>query len=1423
MKKNRPSLASGFAAYMSVTTPQQVMDWGKEDLTITKYAGTILNNPTQSNIEDFIHRHMLNEVKGNSSVQNIHVFFQPSEFSTLNKDLVVNGSGIVNLEINKINIEIPFIFANGELAPFDVIQMGDERVPYSRDNLFRIIEGAATYDPEEAEDDFKPYIGLDRGVTGATQPGFMGEVLRIQNSIASLGSRGMSVVADSRKILDKTMEKLAKVRPITDNDYKKLESQIRQRVATERIKNFEKIAKEVESDLTKEATEKLFSDVEKIKWTDAASVKNGTIIKFAERDRNEVKLTKAAVFTNTHPYFKNVAPKMRMIVTIDGRVKILAATDKFPCILSEDKTINIKSQSLRNIERGMSIIILKDGKITPPLDVNISSVGIANNGEGFRANAWSDNISKKFEFNSASKIDIYHLQTVTPSRSSIYSPIISSSNFRSCHIELVKLPGTNFDFIKRDDFNKIKAKELGLQNQGDVDRVLKDDYIIIKKPDTRNCTSRYDNQNILPEYEETVFCADELSRIIVIQGTIDEYLKNTKDIHNFVSETERDQISKIAMGNEYLEVKRNSSDNEKYDISVTFIDRSERVYKPRTRRFTSLDENKAREIIKGVGFDISKVSEMVVKAKKEGYGKYELPITATPDNLIDGGVGGTVCNIMNGIKKTVFSPTVSDAIATNVISALITSSFGGPQTSQAVQRYLKSASEESKALSVVFEKMAAEKDSDDLLDIAKLMATSSIYHDKVYEIVKEAKNLSNMISITSDIIDLKPFMEKVAYDIIGIKTFGYANGEHAISPDYLTGVIRNLDGFYKLAATMGKEAGLFKPTTLDLYKPSNQTYEDSRDVSAAQMNKMTKVAEETQFKVASENGKKKDDVSVCQSCGKKRDEKITPHCACGHDHTIPKKEYEAGLNKEASETFYYHASPVQGIKKFRLSEDTSGNGKGPVVFASKQASFSAAFGLKWNDANARLIVETSGEGDKKGYAGATSDNYDGCVFKYTDDVAIEKPCSMYRLKGKFTHLRFPKDIESITKDIPEIISEEKFDSFKDMAKAYGLKLQKVSKDHILNQLKGKKTTNFEKQASDKNKYDKSIQTSFLRDRIVPEVGRGLGAALAGTAVAGATYLGGVKPMSAMNAGAVTALGTDMILRDKSLINNSQKYLNRKPTAGERTHNIAMPIAGSALGGVPLGLSTPESQVKRRARAEVDGVDSKGLTVFNDKKKHKEMAKQADAPEVALQIAKDTTKSPSLFQNIKNTLSLKPKINAGPSVDKGGTVPVKVASDEEVSIQEQLHTQPLGTSTVMDDIAAIEAASKEGRKVELNDRKYQQRKLASDIEKEAEEERDYTLKFFNLRARRTGKSEQKLANDKEAEFREECKKPRKLNKIADAVLTTVFSPAPSGKEGKEGKAVPNTKKDFDLRLQDANDIGDAIEDGLENAEEKNSEI
>jgi hypothetical protein len=197
-------------------------------------------------------------------------------------------------------------------------------------------------------------------------------------------------------------------------------------------------------------------------------------------------------------------------------------------------------------------------------------------------------------------------------------------------------------------------------------------------------------------------------------------------------------------------------------------------------------------------------------------------------------------------------------------------------------------------------------------------------------------------------------------------------------------------------------------------------------------------------------------------------------------------EYEMELYKQAAgEQVMFHASPVQDIKRFRHSEDTSGNNKGKVVFVSPYPSFSAAFGLKWNDSNARLCVET------KNKKVPDKDNYTGTTLRYTDNINLDRACSMYKLRGNFKPLRYEKDIEYYTNDDVEIISEEKFKSFKEMAEHYGLKLNKVGDAYIQNRIKWKKTSNFEKKASvkEEDQVDKDGKIPSIESALSDPVAR----------------------------------------------------------------------------------------------------------------------------------------------------------------------------------------------------------------------------------------------------------------------------------------------------------------------------------------------
>jgi hypothetical protein len=160
----------------------------------------------------------------------------------------------------------------------------------------------------------------------------------------------------------------------------------------------------------------------------------------------------------------------------------------------------------------------------------------------------------------------------------------------------------------------------------------------------------------------------------------------------------------------------------------------------------------------------------------------------------------------------------------------------------------------------------------------------------------------------------------------------------------------------------------------------------------------------------------------------------------------------ANEEKTASvkESIVYHASPVQDIKKFKHFPDTSGNNKGKVIFASITPEYAAPFGCKWNDNNGGFQIVTT---NKKP---PSIDNFEKIILKVTDDVDIDGACSMYKLKGKFKDLRYPGDLEKYTTEDVEIISETKYNSYRDMAKEFNVEIRRVGDRYIEKKLSSQK-------------------------------------------------------------------------------------------------------------------------------------------------------------------------------------------------------------------------------------------------------------------------------------------------------------------------------------------------------------------------------
>lgn len=166
---------------------------------LEKIAGIFIDNPTPENIEDFVRKYTYNELTFFPRMLEVSVQFLPSTFDKVRKDTVDVGTGLVQIKIRNKAVEIPFMISEGQLLPFDVIQLDGTRAPFSRENFQKILLNLdkKLELEEKGLGEESVYQGLEDYSNPTTSPGFMGDVLAIRDSNSYSNSDGVYVTATS--------------------------------------------------------------------------------------------------------------------------------------------------------------------------------------------------------------------------------------------------------------------------------------------------------------------------------------------------------------------------------------------------------------------------------------------------------------------------------------------------------------------------------------------------------------------------------------------------------------------------------------------------------------------------------------------------------------------------------------------------------------------------------------------------------------------------------------------------------------------------------------------------------------------------------------------------------------------------------------------------------------------------------------------------------------------------------------------------------------------------------------------------------------------------------------------------------------------------------------------------------------------------
>jgi len=790
MKNYKTSDAFEASLSFGFKEEKQQFDIRKEDFAISKYAGVNIYQPTVDNIENFVHKYTLSELSNIGAPTVVRISVAPMSYNVEKSDYVNEGQGVASVKIKDATLELPFMIMDGEFIPFDIIKLDNQRVPYSRENIKKIIHGI--YNGKKSDspvEEFKPYLGTEKSVNTTSSIGFLGDILRIQDQEMSKGNpNGNYVTAnkinDGIEKIAKALDNIATMKVTTDKDWEKLAEVVKVAVTKREVEKLAKEAEELKNE--KDDTVNIFTRLKDINFENASSMPSGSCVAFPEisdeAKSKEISMNQGVIISD-YISVDGVEQKhnIKVVVTKDNKMKILNNNERFLCKRIKGDGLKLPSVGIESLNEGDVFVAFDGDKALYPsrlAHIKIKSFKIEN-GEVKESDSSFDN-SYTIPNSNGAQVKILTLRPVTydDSLKTIFGDTSVDMDYRS--ITLVLLDGQSFNELPYEEFIKVTSKKIGL-NEMDVIKILPRSLIINSKAGK-------------------VFVTDGKTLVTKIKGVIKGYLKNPEDLHDMVGSTEGDfQLFKSAATTNNIEIRLADKYRETYHVKVNYVDKSKAIFKAIHKDYQHMAINEVRGVLKVLNFDSPKISEILQRAKNEPFVTFELPQGAEPGRLEGAQVSNRVDDTMKFVREKVVNKDVVDAVAADVLGALVAgAALSSGVTGMAVFDQVSKFAKESQNLSTAFEKIAIEKRSEHMRDVAAIMTLATHFNEKLAEVSK-GKVYAKLNEVVDDIVDSREFLEKTASSLIELKHDQYKNRNHIVNPGYITGAIKHMDSMFKMA------------------------------------------------------------------------------------------------------------------------------------------------------------------------------------------------------------------------------------------------------------------------------------------------------------------------------------------------------------------------------------------------------------------------------------------------------------------------------------------------------------------------------------------------------------------------------------------------------------------------------------------------
>jgi hypothetical protein len=590
------------------------------------------------------------------------------------------------------------------------------------------------------------------------------------------------------------------MKPLTLKEVEVLYAEFEKKAKEEHLAYLDKVAAEVSTDDSKLVN--IFDSVRNLQFDNASVLPNGTFISFPEKDGKDLMMTKGVVIDNFMTFGGHTPTKIKIVVSQDGRVKILENGERFLCFKTDDAKFTIPTVGLASVQPKDIIIAFDGEKALYPSKVDYITVrGYGNSliastpAESSPVNDISVSVVRLDPLNQDSRL--MNIFKGNMNQDEIY-------NGDRMFMKIAPLQDAKFLEVSYPEYIEKKSRELGM-SPVKLSSILSQ-YDVVTTITTK--TSEKDRN--------TVVCTDfDNTRVIKVKGVICDFLRDKSDLRAVEETSGEFNLAKTASAVDEITIKCLNPSMKVYDITIRYVDKSKQLLNKMSKDYKAVPEDGAKQILNILGFDRGQSAELLYKSRENGTVTQGIANSENVQKLLGGSVKNLSKDKVKSVMTRLVDPnSVRDAVLANVLGGLVvgavTSHGGVGKSSENKARDVFSTARkfasESEALSVAFEKLAMEHQNKSLLEVAKLMATANQVNEKVAQTLN-GEYFPKFADACLDIVAGKAKIEKVAFDLMELKTQQYIHNDHMINPNYIQGAIVQLDNMYKMANAIVDVAG----------------------------------------------------------------------------------------------------------------------------------------------------------------------------------------------------------------------------------------------------------------------------------------------------------------------------------------------------------------------------------------------------------------------------------------------------------------------------------------------------------------------------------------------------------------------------------------------------------------------------------------